>query len=155
ELKFLRGREPAGDEICGTSCCQQTIFRKLENGQTGLRFALGGNQSHAAEQDRQVEVRLPALSHEVQGIFRLTGICRGGVGIEEISDVGARHKAMDEPGKDAAKTSMQVEIGKLVVDIAVEYNDIALGARWCPFFPQHNQAETERVQQIEKVPREG
>src|SRR5262249_25184129 len=50
---------------------------------------------------------------------------------------------------------MQVEIGKLVVNIAVEYNDIAFYAGTCPPFSQYNQAETERVQQIEEVPCQG
>src|SRR5262249_55321445 len=73
-----------------------------------------------------------------------------------ISNVRARHKGVNQSGKGAAENAMQVEIGELVVDIAVEYDDIAGVVGWTLSpLPPYYEGKIERVEQIKEMPRHG
>src|SRR5215469_7846097 len=90
------GGETSRDQMRRLASGSELLLRGIQDGEPSLAYGRIRNYGHVAQQCREIEVRLAAASHKVQGILRLALVRGSGIRVQQVGQVGRGHNPARE-----------------------------------------------------------
>src|SRR5579862_7352330 len=99
---------------------QHFVPDACNHGLNGIRL----DNRHGAREFSQKQIGLAVTTDKFQRVLRLPGVCGIRVGVDYQGEVRLGHEFQYEPGENCRELAVERKIRKLVVDIAVEDDDV-------------------------------